>query len=96
LREQFEDIDAIAARCRFSDCKHGSDAGCAIRASVEAGELEAARYAGYIKLESEIEALRRNRRKRQMTIERRYKRENRAKVRNPEDRQEFGSQMKPW
>ena len=96
LREQFEDVEAIAAGCRFFDCKHGTDAGCAIRAAVEAGTLDAARFAGYLKLEGEIEALRRNRKKRQMTLERRFKRENRTKVRNPEDRKEFHRQIRPW
>jgi ribosome biogenesis GTPase len=96
LREQFADIEALAALCRFFDCKHRSDAGCAIRASVDAGALDPARYAGYLKLDLEIEKLRNSRKKRQMTIERRYKREVRKNVRNPEDRRDFERDAKPW
>jgi ribosome biogenesis GTPase len=96
LREQFADIEALAGQCRFFDCKHGSDAGCAIRASVEAGVLDAARYAGYLKLDQEIEKLKSSRKKRQMTIERRSKREVRKHVRNPEDREDFERDVNPW
>ncbi|MFN7561160.1 MAG: ribosome small subunit-dependent GTPase A, partial [Prosthecobacter sp.] len=42
LRERFGDIDQLALGCRFGDCKHGKDAGCAIRAAVEAGTLDPA------------------------------------------------------
>jgi ribosome biogenesis GTPase len=96
LRESFSDIIALAGQCRFFDCKHRSDAGCAIREAVEAGKLESARYAGYLKLDSEIEKLRAQRKKRQMTIERRYKREGRLKVRNLSDREELERELRPW
>lgn len=96
LREQFADIDALASQCRFFDCKHGSDAGCAIRGSVEAGALDPARYAGYLKLDLEIEKLKSSRRKRQMTIERRFKREGRKNVRNPDDRRDLEREVRPW
>jgi ribosome biogenesis GTPase len=96
LREQFADIEALASQCRFFDCKHGADAGCAIRASVEAGTLDPARHVGYLKLETEIEKLRKRQKKRQMTIERRFKREGLKKVRNPSDRQDLERETNPW
>ncbi len=96
LREQFADIEDLAAKCRFFDCKHGSDVGCAIRASAEAGVLDPARYAGYLKLDLEIEKLKSSRKKRQMTIERRFKREGRKNVRNPDDRKDLELEVKPW
>lgn len=96
LKEAFSDIIELAAQCKFMDCKHGPDAGCAIRAAVEAGSLDPARHAGFLKLDLEIEKLRRQRKKRQMTIERRYKREGRQKVRNPSDRLELKMQLRPW
>lgn len=95
LRERFADVAEIAAQCRFLDCKHGRDAGCAIRGAVEAGSLEASRYEGYLKLDSEIAKLRSQRRKRQMTIERRAKRDHKIKARNPVDRRELESDLKP-
>jgi ribosome biogenesis GTPase len=50
----FADIDALAADCRFSDCGHGAEPGCAVRAAVEAGLLEAERLAGFGKLKREL------------------------------------------
>ncbi len=96
LREWFADIETLAAQCKFLDCKHGADAGCAIRAAVDSGTLEASRYAGYLKLDAEIEKLRSRCKKRQMTVERRYKREGRQKVRNPSDRRELEQELRPW
>jgi ribosome biogenesis GTPase len=43
----FEDIEALAAGCRFSDCAHEAEPGCAVRASVEAGTLHADRLRSY-------------------------------------------------
>ena len=33
--DAFEDIEAIAAGCRFRDCRHGNEPGCAVRAAIE-------------------------------------------------------------
>src|SRR5438874_2543014 len=49
----FADVDAVAARCRFDDCGHAGEPGCAIRAALDAGTLAADRYAGYRKLARE-------------------------------------------
>jgi ribosome biogenesis GTPase len=49
----FEDIEAIALRCRFTNCGHESEPGCAIRAALESGELERSRYDSYLKLRAE-------------------------------------------
>jgi ribosome biogenesis GTPase len=95
LRERFADIDQIALGCRFGDCKHGKDAGCAIRAAVEAGTLDAARYEGYLKLEEEIAELRKKRKKRQMTVERVFKRDHKIKARNREDRRDIERNLRP-
>jgi len=86
LRESFADVEAMAQQCRYHDCKHGTDAGCAIRTAVETGTLDAARYEGYLKLEEEITRLRKRRKKRQMTVERWDKRDRKVKARNREDR----------
>lgn len=50
----FEDVEALEAACRFSDCKHTSEPGCAVRAAIAAGELEPARWQNYLKLKGEI------------------------------------------
>lgn len=89
LRESFADVDDLAARCRFTDCKHAGDAGCAIQVAVEAGELDADRYQSYLRLEEEIEGLKQRRQKRRMATERWAKRNRRVKARNLADRIEM-------
>lgn len=86
LRASFADVAELAARCRFADCKHGRDAGCALRESVAAGVLSEERLGSFLRLEDEIAGLRRLARKRQMTIERWNKRGKRALLRNFNDR----------
>ncbi len=95
LREQFSDIEALAAQCKYHGCKHGTDAGCAIRAAVERGALDTQRYEGFLKLEEEITKLRRRQKKRQTTIERIAKRDHRVKARNREDRRQLERDLKP-
>lgn len=50
----FDDIDALASTCRFRDCKHQGEPGCAVVAAVEAGTLPAERLAHVHKLEREL------------------------------------------
>jgi ribosome biogenesis GTPase len=57
LEKTFEDVAALAAGCRFSDCAHGAEPGCAIRAALADGSLDPARWASYEKLERELRAL---------------------------------------
>lgn len=49
----FADVTALAARCRFADCQHRREPGCAVVVAVAAGELTAARLASYQKLRQE-------------------------------------------
>ncbi|MCA9239506.1 MAG: ribosome small subunit-dependent GTPase A [Planctomycetales bacterium] len=53
IQEVFDDIVRIAGGCRFRDCRHDGDAGCAVTAAVESGQLDARRYANYLKLNAE-------------------------------------------
>jgi ribosome biogenesis GTPase len=46
----FPEVDSRAARCKFQDCKHMQEPGCAVIAAVEAGELSARRYESYRRL----------------------------------------------
>ncbi len=50
---QYADIEALAAQCRFSDCAHGNEPGCAVRAALASGELASARWNAYRKLRAE-------------------------------------------
>ena len=49
----FSDIEELAASCRFRDCTHTNEPGCAVRAAVEAGELAASRLESYVRLREE-------------------------------------------
>ena len=92
LRDSFRDIEQLASKCRFRDCKHASDAGCQVRESLEQGELLPERYDSYLNLETEIAELKLRQQKRQMRLERRTKREMRHVHRNYEDRVEYQSE----
>jgi ribosome biogenesis GTPase / thiamine phosphate phosphatase len=50
----FADIDALAAGCRFRDCRHDGEHDCAVRAAVAGGDLPADRLASFHKLASEL------------------------------------------
>ncbi|WP_045769836.1 ribosome small subunit-dependent GTPase A [Xanthomonas albilineans] len=50
----FADIGALAAQCRFNDCAHQAEPGCAVQAAIERGEIDAARLANYLKLREEV------------------------------------------
>ena len=54
VAENFSDIDALSEQCKFRDCKHEREPGCAVRAAIEAGSLDAQRYAHYLKLRDEV------------------------------------------
>lgn len=54
LDHAFDDVTTIATRCRFRDCGHQTEPGCAVLAAVTAGALDRRRLASYRKLEREI------------------------------------------
>jgi ribosome biogenesis GTPase len=53
VQSAFEDIAEAAAACRFSDCSHRTEPGCAVLAAVEAGRIDEKRWNNYEKLTSE-------------------------------------------
>jgi ribosome biogenesis GTPase len=55
--ETFEDVEALAAACRFSDCRHRGEPGCAVKAAVAEGRFSASRLESYQKLQDELAAL---------------------------------------
>jgi ribosome biogenesis GTPase / thiamine phosphate phosphatase len=59
VAQAFADIDSLAARCRFGDCRHEAEPGCAVLAALSAGTLDAARVENRRKLLREQEFLRR-------------------------------------
>jgi ribosome biogenesis GTPase len=59
----FTDIEELAGGCRFRDCRHDAEPGCAVRAAVAAGELERRRLESWHKLQGELSPRRRGRRR---------------------------------
>jgi ribosome biogenesis GTPase len=53
LTGTFGDIEALAGACRFRDCRHRQEPGCAVREAVERGDLPAGRVESYHKLQDE-------------------------------------------
>jgi ribosome biogenesis GTPase len=49
----FADIDELAEHCRFADCVHQTEPGCAVREALETGELPERRWESYVKLQRE-------------------------------------------
>lgn len=57
LEQTFGDVEEIARRCRFSDCNHNREPGCAIREALLDGSLSRERWDSYVKLQRELEAI---------------------------------------
>ena len=57
LETAFEDVESLAAQCRFSDCAHSREPGCAVRAALANGTLYYERFQSWRKLQRELERL---------------------------------------
>ena len=53
IRDAFEDVEAFIGKCRFSDCRHLYEPGCAIQHAIASRQLDPARWASYQKLKEE-------------------------------------------
>lgn len=53
ILDVFEDVVRIDAGCRFRNCRHQGEAGCAVSVAIESGELNPRRFASYLKLNAE-------------------------------------------
>ncbi len=54
LARAFADLEELAAACRFADCGHGGEPGCAVQASLDAGDLSPERMASWRRLQREL------------------------------------------
>ena len=54
ISSTFEDIEEYSVRCRFNDCRHQGEPGCAVMEALESGVLDWARYQSYLKLQKEM------------------------------------------
>jgi ribosome biogenesis GTPase / thiamine phosphate phosphatase len=54
LQGAFCDIEELAKQCRFSDCSHNVESGCAVRSAIDQGKLNPARLESYLKIQKEL------------------------------------------
>ena len=64
LDAAFSDIEAIALNCRFNDCSHSNEPGCAVLAAIDEGELSGERHKNFLRLQTDLSKLNRNYEKR--------------------------------
>ena len=57
LQGTFQDIEVLAEQCRFADCGHTAETGCAVKAAIDRGELDPARLDSYQRLQNELKYL---------------------------------------
>ncbi|MFW5685528.1 MAG: ribosome small subunit-dependent GTPase A [Spirochaetota bacterium] len=82
LGSAFPEIDALAARCKFNDCTHRSEPGCAVRQAVQDGTVSHERYLSYLGLHDEQDVIAARQEKRERLNERRSARRSRMKRRS--------------
>lgn len=73
VEECFDDVAQLTNQCRFSDCGHGNEPGCAIREAIQKGLLPHARYQSYIRLHSEVKHLEARKKQRDIHLGRQEK-----------------------
>nr|WP_234340316.1 ribosome small subunit-dependent GTPase A [Gorillibacterium timonense] len=69
LGEAFADVEELAEACRFGDCTHRKEPGCAVRAALQAGTLDESRYENYRKLQAELAFVARKEQQKQRILE---------------------------
>ncbi len=57
LAKTFDDVEALAETCRFTDCQHDAEPGCAVKAALADGTLDAVRFASWLELQGEMQWL---------------------------------------
>lgn len=59
IHDTFEDIEVISGECRFSDCRHENEPGCAVKEAIQNGRLSLERFENYKKLQRELKFIER-------------------------------------
>jgi ribosome biogenesis GTPase len=72
LADTFDDIAALAASCRFRDCRHDREPGCAVKTAADAGVIPAGRYQSFLKLQREQAAMEQRREARAQEASKRH------------------------
>jgi ribosome biogenesis GTPase / thiamine phosphate phosphatase len=83
METAFTDVTELMSQCRFSDCSHEGEPGCAVRAALADGSLERDRWESYLKLQRELRALEVKLDKRLQADERKKRRAFARQIRRP-------------
>jgi ribosome biogenesis GTPase len=81
MQETFADIEELMTLCRFRDCSHSTEPGCALQAALASGTLDSARYANYRRMHDELAVL-----ERQQNAKQEMRRIHKAHRRTPKKR----------
>jgi ribosome biogenesis GTPase len=57
VEDAFADVEEVVLRCRFGDCSHNTEPGCAVKAALGSGELSSERHASWLKLQRELRSI---------------------------------------
>ena len=53
LEDSFDDIKELSRSCRFGNCSHANEPGCAVLQAIKSGKMQQERYGNYVKLKKE-------------------------------------------
>lgn len=79
LDASFPDIERLSESCRFRDCRHQAEAGCAVRQAVAEGELEEGRLRNYMKMQRELAHVEQRAKQQEKLQEKRVEKRNRKR-----------------
>jgi ribosome biogenesis GTPase len=85
LNTTFDDVEELMRQCRFRDCRHQSEPGCAVKAALEDGSLSPERFSNYLRLQRELGSLARRQARKFRIAERKRGRWKRMAVRESDE-----------
>ncbi len=92
LRDTFDDIETLIAQCRYGDCRHADEPGCAVRAALDDGTLDASRFESRRKMEKEMNEMA----SKQAVIKQSREQQQQAKERTKKLTRAFNKSQKRW
>lgn len=89
LDANYDDITDLVSQCRYTSCRHGDEEGCAIRQALASGGIDKKHYANYLKMKSELSALKKKTDERARLDNRRTRKHSAKKAASNFDRDEI-------
>lgn len=79
MEQSFADVESVIEQCRFRDCSHAAEPGCAVAAALKSGALDQQRYENYCKVQADLEKLGKRQEEKESIDERRRRNTSRTK-----------------